>query len=136
MLSAITSTVTVAPLTMSGCGGKLLSGRHGSDPRTDELVDRFDHTTFRHADQHDGFLVLDELRPCDDAFRIDANEHLHRLPGVADAAGKIGVQVNIAEQTVGCVNGENWRIPSLLPVTRPFREEFFRCCLRSEFLQP
>ena len=62
------------------------------------------------ADEDDRLLVVDQLDAGDDALRIDADQDVDRLAGIADRAGEIGVQVDVAEQPVALVDGDERRI--------------------------
>ena len=66
-LSPMTSTVTVAPLTMSTCGGRSAPLATGFMSFADERVHGIDDALLRDADEDDRLLVVDQLDPGDDA---------------------------------------------------------------------
>ena len=98
MLSPITSTVTVAPLTISTCGAGDGAAHDGIHVRANQLIDGVENALHRNSHEHDGFLVLDKLETGDHPFRTNADQELDRLSGVAGGVGKVGVQVNEAEE--------------------------------------
>ena len=106
MLSPITRTVTVAPLTISTCG----AGRRRARPvhvGADQLVDGLQNAFLRNAEQHDGLFVLHEFQTGQHPFGIDADQELDWLSGIARGVGKVGVQVDEAEELIILVGGHN-----------------------------
>ncbi len=79
--------------------------------------------------------MLDKLEPGDDARRVDADEHAHRLARIADGGREIGVQVNVPEQLVASIRGQDGRIALRIAKTRGAREHLLRSDPRGELGQ-
>ena len=133
MLSPITSTVTVAPLTISTCGA-------GAAPRATRSmsvpINLLTASRMRFSGmptQHDGLLVLDQLEAGQHALRIDTDQKLDRLAGIARGVGKVGVQVDEAEQLIVLVGGRNRGIALQRPEAIRARNQFGRLGLGKVF---
>ena len=135
-LSPMTRTVTVAPLTMSTWGGRSAPGRNRLHVLADEGVHRIDDAALGNADEDDGFLMVDELDPGDDAVRIDADQQVDRLAGIADGIGEIGVEVNVPQQAGALVRGNERRIALRWAEAVGSGEELGGLCLREKLLDP
>ena len=110
MLSPITSTVTVAPLTISTCGAGAAPRATRRHVGADQLVDGLQNALFGNADQHDGLLVLDQLEAGQHSLRIDADQDLDRLAGIADRIGEVGIQVDEALQLIAAIRRHDGRV--------------------------
>ena len=133
-LSPMTSTVTVAPLTMSTWGGRSAPVATGFMSLPTRV---FTASTMRRSGMPTrtmGSLWSTSLIPRDDAVRIDADQEVDRLAGIADGAGEVGVQVDVAEQAVALVGGNERRIALRRVRSGRLREELGGLCLREELL--
>ena len=110
MLSPITSTVTVAPLTISTCGAGAAPRATLAHVGADQLVDGFQNALLRNADEHDGLLVLDQLEAGEHALGIDADQELDRLAGIAGRVGEIGIEVDETLQLIAAIDRNDRRI--------------------------
>ena len=136
MLSPITRTVTVAPLTISTCGA-------GAAPRATRSMSApinlltASRTRFSGMPtQHNGLFVLDELQAGQHTLRIDTDQDLDRLSGVARGVGKIGVQVDEAEELIILVGRRNRGIALQRPKAIGARNQFGRLGLAKVIAQP
>ena len=91
---------------------------------------------YRNAHEHDGFLVLDELEAGQHALRIDADQKLDRLSGIAGGVGKVGVQVDEAEELIILVGGRDRRIALQRPKAIRACDQFGRLGLGEVVAQP
>ena len=67
--------------------------------------------------------------------RVDADEHVDRLSGIADRVREIRVEVDVPEEAVALVSGHGGRIASERPEAVSDREELARLGLRQELFQ-
>ena len=110
MLSPMTRTVTVAPLTMSTCGAGAAPLRDRRHVGADQLVDGFQNALLGNAHQNDGFLVFDELQAGQHALRIDADQKSDRLAGIAGRVGEVGIQVDETLQLFAAIDRNDGRL--------------------------
>jgi len=98
------STVTVAPLTMSACGGPLPSAlaRAPANSRGTKRGNR--RRASRNADQHDRLVVLDEFQADDGAGAVEGNENADRLARIAGGVDEIGGEIDEADALLPLVH--------------------------------
>src|SRR5450759_934763 len=99
-------------MTRGRCGSLLLH-RDGLAPSTPCRSPG----ALRNTNEHNGFLVLDKLEAGQHAFRIDTDQDLDRLAGVARGVGKVGVQIDEAEELIILVRRRNRGIALQRPET-------------------
>jgi len=80
--------------------------------------------------------VLDQLEAGDRTARIDADENVDRLAGIADGVGEIGIQVDVAEQAIAGIGRRNRRIALRQTETVGVLEEGGGLGAAKEFAQP
>ena len=119
-----------------GLWGALLAGGNRADFRPDQIVESLDHTLFRYAHEDDRLFVVDELETSDHACGVYADEHVHRLSGIAHGAGKVGIQVDVAEEAVICVDRQDRRVALWSPEPRCLGKKVLRVGARCKFGQP
>ena len=107
-----------------------------SDVGADQLVDRFQDTRDRNAHEHNGFLMLNELETRQHALRIDTDQDLDRLSGVAGGVGKVGIQVDVAEELIILVCGRNRGIALQRPKPSRAGHQFGRLGLAEVIVKP
>ena len=106
----MTSTVTVAPLTISTWGGCSAPVATGLMSLPISVFIAVDDAFLRDADQDDWLLVVDELDAPHHALRVDADQEVDRLARVADRIREIRVQVDVAEQPIPAVRRHEGRV--------------------------
>ena len=75
----------------------------GADQFVDGIYDAF----FRNAEQNDGLLVLDHLEAGHHALRRNAHQNLDRFAGIAGRIGKVGVQIDEADDLIAPKRGHD-----------------------------
>ena len=135
-LSAMTSTVTVAPLTMSTCGGRCSPRRHRPHGGTDQMVERPDDPLLGDADQHDRLVVLHQLDAADDALGIGGDQDRDGFAAIAGRVRHVGVQPDMADEPLPGIDGGDRRIPLRRPDPVGAGEDLARLNLGQELGQP
>src|SRR5690606_35407759 len=74
-----------------------------------QRIQRVDDALLGNADEDDRLMVLDHVETADDAGRIDSNEDVDRLAGIAHGAGEIRIEIDIAGEFIAAIDrSDGW----------------------------
>ena len=136
MLSPITRTVTVAPLTISTCGAGAVPRATASISLPISLLTASRMRPTGMPTSTMGSLCSTSLRPVTTPLGVNADQKLDRLAGIAGGVGEVGVQVDEAEKLIVLVGAHDCGIALRRPEAIRTCNELRRLGLAEVIAQP